>query len=504
MIPVKWLEVKQAIDIIGQGGEGNPDVTDITFDSRLVTPGAVFVAIPGFKAHGDSFILAALKKGSAAVVSENPHPELTVPWIQVSDPRLALGLLGKTLWNVDFQKITMVGVTGTNGKTTTASLYHTLFRVLHGLQYSWMFGTIAYSLGKTMIDAPHTTPEASDILRYIGTAQQRPKAVSMEVSSHALTLHRVAGFLFDIAVWTNLTQDHLDFHGTMEAYYTAKKKLFTAHMKKDGIAVVNSDDAWGQRLIKELDGIAVVTYGRSEQATVRVVDAACTWTQTEVGLVYRNKEMRFKSCLAGAFNVYNMAALIAGALAKGISQKEIQDSLQVMHAVAGRMERIPVPFDFPVVVDYAHTPDALVNMLTTARNLTKGRLICVFGCGGDRDKTKRPLMAEAVARCSDEAIVTSDNPRTERPEKILEEITQGIPLDFPHMVIADRREAIRMALTMGTEGDCVVIAGKGHETYQEIKGKRYHFDDREVVRELSRELKAGTQKQSSKGRERKP
>jgi len=476
--------------IVATGGSGNPDIADISCDSRTVGKGDLFVAIPGTKMQGDAFIADAVGRGAAAVVSGNKPDNVTVPWVQIENPRRALGLLGKTLWQVNVDAMQLVGITGTNGKTTTAHLYKKLFEQRFGAERVWMFGTIDYQLGTVTMAASHTTPESIDLFRLIGKAGARPpKAVVMEVSSHSLALDRVGGLVFDVAVFTNLTQDHLDFHQTMENYYQAKKRLFTDFLKKDGCCVVNIDDPYGKRLAVEIGGRRCATFGKSADADVRIVDAECSWDGTTIELDARGKRLRIASALRGFFNVYNMTGLYAGAVALSFDEKVIERAFASVETVQGRMDRVMLDAPFSVIVDYAHSPDALVNILQTSRPLTKGKLICVFGCGGDRDRTKRPLMGKAVADFSDEAVVTSDNPRSERPESIIEEIIAGMPLDFPHRVIADRRQAVRKAMEIARAGDCVVIAGKGHETYQEIKGVRYPFNDRDMAVEMYKAIK---------------
>jgi UDP-N-acetylmuramoyl-L-alanyl-D-glutamate--2,6-diaminopimelate ligase len=485
---MKWQELINSVETEKQGGNSNPEITDIAYDSRSVIPGAAFFAIPGYKEDGSWYIDDAINNGAVAVVSEKEQKDCTVPWIQVAEPRRLLSAFALKLWDIRFENIVTVGITGTNGKTTTVGLYHNLFQNMYGNTDSWMFSTVVYNLGNKTVNATKTTPEASDLLRFIKESDYTPKAITMEVSSHALELHRVDGFMFDIVVWTNLTQDHLDFHGDMNSYYEAKKKLFINNQKDTGITVINIDDKWGQKLFAELSDTEKVTYGFSDSADVKVVNSSCTWSGTKIAVQSNNDRMHFMSSLVGEFNIYNMAALIAGALALGISEEVIRKSFDSMPVMQGRMERVKISADFSVVVDYAHTPDALKNVLTTARNLTNGKLICVFGCGGDRDKVKRPLMAEAVVANCDEMIVTTDNPRTESPKQIIDDILEGVPLDFPYSVIVDRREAIKKALQIGEDHDCIVIAGKGHETYQEVNGIRHHFDDREVVLELSKEM----------------
>ncbi len=461
------------------GGSGDPVVSDVVYDSRNVKPGALYVAVPGAKVHGDTFIESAIKNGAVAVISENAQSEkLSTPWAVVPDVRSIIGKLGLALWGINLKDIMTVGVTGTNGKTTTASLFKRLFDRVYGKEYSWLFGTIENVLGNESAGASHTTPEAVDIFRFINNAKVKPRSLAMEVSSHALSLKRIAGLEFGVAVWTNLTQDHLDFHKSMDKYYEAKKLLFTGYIKRGGRGVVNIDDEYGRRLCSELRSVNILTYGRSGDADVRIGGWKCDWSGTSVDIEYNGAYLAFASPLRGFFNVYNITAMIAGAFALGIDTATIKETLESMPIVSGRMDIVDIKAPFTVVVDYAHTPDALVNVLKTCKELTSGKVICVFGCGGDRDKTKRPLMGKAVVENCDEAVVTSDNPRSEEPEAIIKDILEGMPPMFPYSVTPDRRKAIKYALDSAQPNDCVVIAGKGHETYQEIKGKRDHFDDR--------------------------
>ncbi|MBN1980311.1 MAG: UDP-N-acetylmuramoyl-L-alanyl-D-glutamate--2,6-diaminopimelate ligase [Chitinivibrionales bacterium] len=485
-----WNELIENVAIVKRGGSpDDPPVTDVVYDSRTVKPGAVFVAITGFANDGNRFINDAIAQGAVAVVSQQELQQQHFPWIQVTDCRTMVAQLGCKLWNISCDPLMMVAVTGTNGKTTTATLFHNFFNTILPAHKAWLYSTIVYKLGEKILDAGRTTPEAVDVYRAIAAASDKPQAIVMEVSSHSLALRRVEGFHYDLVVWTNLTQDHLDFHTTMDAYYEAKRKLFFEHLKSTGAAVINIDDPWGRKLLRQLPAtVQRLSYGSTEDADVRIIGSSCMIDHIDVTLQYRDQQMLFHSCLTGDFNVYNVTAFITGCWAKGYATEAIAASLAVMQPVAGRMERVCTGAGFAIFVDYAHTPDALVNILTTVRKLTKRNLVCVFGCGGNRDKTKRPLMAQAVSQLCDEAIVTSDNPRMEKPFTIIQDIVAGMPLDFPHTVIEDRREAIKKALLIGQPGDCIVIAGKGHETYQEIGTKRHHFDDREVVEQLCREL----------------
>lgn len=475
---------RSALQVIDRSGEADPEILDICYDSRKAGPASLFVSIPGTRLDGDLFIADALSRGAAAVISEKLHPGLAVPCIKSVNLRSSLGKLGAALWEVDFSGMICVGITGTNGKTTTAHLYEQLLCQRIPSEQIWMFGTVDFHLGGKRIPASHTTPEALDILRWIGESEHRPSGLVMEVSSHSLSLDRIGGLLYNTVVWTNLTQDHLDFHHDMESYYQSKKRLFTDYMVSGAPAVINIDDAWGARLAEELTGANCVTYGRNEKARVRIVSWDCDWSGCRVEIEENGSRVTFSSALKGFFNIYNMASMIAGARAMGFTDEQIQSAIDNVKTVPGRMDRVDADVPFSVVIDYAHTPDALENILKAARPLTKGRLICVFGCGGDRDRTKRPIMGRIVSENSDEAIVTSDNPRTEKPQAIIDQILDGIPLDFPHMVCTERRSAIKQALSIAREGDCVIIAGKGHENYQEINGVKHHFDDREVVMEL--------------------
>jgi UDP-N-acetylmuramoyl-L-alanyl-D-glutamate--2,6-diaminopimelate ligase len=476
-----WNELTSFLPILARGGRGNPALADVSSDSRKVAPGTLYVSIPGFKVHGDTFIKNAIDGGACAVLSENAQPECPVPWAQVAGARKCLGLASRMVFGIDLSHIRLVGITGTNGKTTTAHLLWKLLSLAPSPAEAWMFGTIKYFAGAKTAEAHNTTPEAAEIFRDLWQAKTKPGAIVMEVSSHSLALNRVTGLEYDCALFTNLTQDHLDFHETMENYYQAKKLLFTSFLKPSGGAVINIDDPWGSRLAHELAGRRVVTFGKSESADVRIQDWECGWDTTNITLSVAGTPCKFSSKLAGFFNVYNMTMLVAGAHSLGIGMDNVRRCFEAIKTVPGRMDRVPIEAGFSVFVDYAHTPDALENVLATAKELTKGRLICVFGCGGDRDKTKRPLMAQAVARNADEAIVTSDNPRSEDPRFVVRDVLTGMPLDFPHTAIIDRREAIQKALSLAGAGDCVIVAGKGHEDYQEIKGVRHHFDDKEEI-----------------------
>ncbi len=476
-----WNDLLARMPVESRGGDGNPALTDVTCDSRVVTPGSLYVSIPGFAVHGDAFIRQAIGNGACAVLSENDQEGCGVAWAKTAQTRKCLGLASRLVYNIDLSRITCVGVTGTNGKTTTVHLLKMLLSQKYAADDVWMFGTIRYYANGKSAPAHNTTPEAAEIFRAIHDAHRKPSAIVMEVSSHSLALERVAGMAYDCALFTNLTQDHLDFHKTMEEYFKAKKALFALYLKDRGKAVINIDDEYGKRLASELPRSQMVTFGKADAADIRIVKTLCEWNSTTINVTVAGAPYTFTSQLAGCFNAYNMAALCAGAYALGLDMDAVAGTFAAIDTVPGRMEKVALDAPYSVFVDYAHTPDALENVLSTSAKLTRGRLICEFGCGGDRDRKKRPLMAEAVAHHADEAVVTSDNPRSERPETIIDEICAGMPLDFPYQIIVDRKEAIREALSHARPGDCIVIAGKGHEDYQEIKGVRHHFDDKEEV-----------------------
>jgi UDP-N-acetylmuramoyl-L-alanyl-D-glutamate--2,6-diaminopimelate ligase len=370
-----WNDLTKQLDVRLSGGGQNPLLTSVTCDSRTAGPGSLYVSIPGFKAHGDTFIKSAVDKGASAVLSENPQPACPVAWAQVASARRALGLASRAVYGIDMAKIRSVGVTGTNGKTTTAHLLQALLQLVDGKDAVWMFGTIKYYEAGRTAAAHNTTPEAAEIFRDIAAAEKKPKAIVMEVSSHSLALHRVAGLEFDCALFTNLTQDHLDFHVSMEEYYQAKKMLFTDYLKPGGKAVINTDDPYGARLAKELAEQPVVTFGRSESADVRIVDWQCGWGATTVTLGMNGRREILTSKLAGFFNVYNMTALAAAAHALGIGMDTVQRCCEAVETVPGRMDRVPLDAPYSVFVDYAHTPDALVNVLSTVKKIGAGRLI---------------------------------------------------------------------------------------------------------------------------------
>jgi len=468
-------------------GDLDQDVTGVFVDSRQVVPGAVFVAVRGSDVDGQDFIEDALKNGAVAIVSEvapaaNGDP--SVCWAHVADARSAVAALA-CAWNEQpSASMKMVGITGTNGKTTTAFLVHSI------MQKVWtragLLGTVQVDDGETVSVATHTTPgpiELQSILRTM--ADNDCRGVAMEISSHALEQKRTDGLQLDAAVFTNFTQDHLDYHRTMESYYDAKRRLFVLLETQDGdkktTAVINLDDPTGQRLADEFEGLLhMITYGHGVHVDLRIGREKQTVRGTEFDIKYKERDYLVRTPYIGRFNVDNCVAAIASAIAVGIKPRDAIRALADAPQVPGRMEKVGVRDGASVFVDYAHTPDALANACAALKELNPRRLITVFGCGGDRDRTKRPLMGQAATEGSDLCIVTSDNPRSEDPKAIIKDIEKGMEGKRFHS-IPDRMLAIQVAVNTSENGDIVLIAGKGHETYQEIAGEQIDFDDRRAA-----------------------
>lgn len=463
-------------------GSIDSEVTGICYDSRRVTPGMLFVAIPGQRTDGHQFIQNAIERGALAIVYEQngflPHRAAK---IKVEDARQALAQLSAAFYRRPSQQLKMIGVTGTNGKTTVA------FMIKHILESAGhktgLLGTIRYEIGERMIPAQRTTPEALEIQQMLAQmVRANCEACVMEVSSHALEQKRVWGIEYDVVIFTNLTQDHLDYHGSMEAYYEAKKKLFTQWFPQDKskTAVINIDDAFGQRLATEADVRVKVDYSLGGEAQIRAGQIQLAGEGTRMQVQVAGASFPCQLPLIGRHNVYNALAAVGAAHALRVSAPDIQSALAGMPAVPGRLERIRGRQPFNVVVDYAHTDDALRNVLTTLREITRGRLLLAFGCGGNRDAGKRPRMGEAAARLADYSLITSDNPRKESAAAIAAAIEAGYRSVRGEAcrIELDRRRAIDEIIRMAQPGDTVLIAGKGHETYQEFEDTIVPFDDR--------------------------
>jgi UDP-N-acetylmuramoyl-L-alanyl-D-glutamate--2,6-diaminopimelate ligase len=485
----------EGADVRPVAGSLDIDVGGVAIDSRRVVPGDVFFALAGHRTDGRRHVEQAIARGARAVVADGPVDAPGATVLDAPNPRRVLARAAARLAGDPSAHMVFVGVTGTNGKTTTTHLLEGIWRAAGHVP--GVIGTIAYRFAGESRPAPLTTPEAHEIQALL--AEMRRAGVThavMEASSIAIAQDRTAALAFDAAVFTNLTLDHLDFHGDMDAYYAAKARLFTDLLpgggKPDPVAVVNLDDASGRRLAAAIR-VRCVPFGRGADAAVRLVDVVSALDGTRGVLVLGARRLPFTSPLVGAPHCENIAAAAAVAWATGVDPDAIAAGIAATAPPAGRVERIAGP-GFTVVVDYAHTPDALERVLDALRPLTPGALITVFGCGGDRDRTKRPIMGEAAARRSDVVILTSDNPRTEDPTAILADIEPGVrrggmaalaaarPGARGYVVEADRPRAIDMAIALARPGDLVVVAGKGHEDYQIIGSVKHHLDDREEVR----------------------
>ncbi len=462
------------------------EVERVANDSRRVRPGDLFVALRGAKFDGLAHVPEAVARGAVAVVSDRPAPEgVTVPWVRVEAPRRALALLAARVHGHPAERLVLAAVTGTNGKTSTTTLVEAILARRYG--QAGLLATTVYRTPRRQLEAGRTTPEAPLIQELLAelVADGVP-AAAIEVSSHALMLDRVEGCRFDAAVFTNLTRDHLDFHGTMDEYYEAKKRLF-AMRKRDGYAVINVDDLFGRRLLAEV-APPLASYSPSgAPADFRAEAIRCDLSGTFFEVAHAGGRFAVASPLLGRFQVGNLLAAAAAGACLGVPEYDIAAAMAGVANVPGRLERVQAGQSYPILVDYAHTPDALERLLAAVRELTDKKIILVFGCGGDRDRGKRAPMGEIAGRLSDIAIATSDNPRSEEPEAILREVEAGLVASgaTKYLKVVDRRGAIRAGVELANPGTVLVIAGKGHETTQSIGGAELPFDDRKVAAELA-------------------
>lgn len=455
-------------------GDPHTEIREVSFDSRAVTAGALFFCVPGATTDGHGHARAAIRAGAAALVVER-WLDLEIPQVRVRSVRAAMGPMSSVVFDEPSRSLVVVGITGTNGKTTVV---HLLDAVLGAAGHrTGVLGTVGAHVGEESVTLTRTTPEAPDLVRLLARMRDTGiTAVAMEVSSHALDLGRVGGVRFDAAVFTNLSQDHLDHHGTMEEYFAAKASLFTP--ERADHAVVNIDDPWGRRLLDV--AIPLTTFGDDAVADVRADDVHAT----REGLSFRVDGSGFTSPLRGAFNVSNCLATIAACRVLGVDDADVRRGLASAGQVPGRMEPVDAGQDFLVVVDYAHTPDSIRTVLAAARPLATGRVIVVFGCGGDRDRAKRSPMGAAATEGADLTVITTDNPRSEDPAAIIDDVERGaVEGGGDYVIEADRRTAIRRALREARSGDIVIVAGRGHEPVQEVGDRLLPFDDRVVVRE---------------------
>ena len=482
---MKLRELLKNITVLAHTADLETDISAICYDSRKAEPGCLFVAVGGFATDGNRFIPMALEKGAAAVVTAK-KPEGEIPYILVESDRLALALLGCNFYGNPAASMTMIGITGTNGKTSSTLLLKQVLEKTQGAKVG-LIGTMANMIGQEVIPTERTTPESLDLQALF--ARMRDSGcthVVMEVSSHAITLERIGGVRFDVAAFTNLTEDHLDFHKTMDAYCDAKAELF----RRCDRAVVNADDSYAGRILSAA-ACPVLTTSVTTKEGLHAEDVALHAEGISFTAVCGEERERVTLPIPGKFTVYNALTVLGVARQLGISLHESAEALKSAEGVKGRVEVVPTPgTPYSVLIDYAHTPDALENVLRTVRDFCKGRLISVFGCGGDRDPMKRPIMGKIGVELSDIAIITSDNPRTEAPMAIIQDILKGVNQESgEYIVMEDRRGAIRYAMDIAEKNDIIVLAGKGHETYQDIDGQKHHLDEREEVAAHLKELR---------------
>lgn len=474
---MKLRELLNGIEVLGATADLDMEIEAVAYDSRKVAPGALFVAISGFASDGNRFIPMAMEKGAAAVVTAK-EPEGEVPYVLVASDRLALAMIGCNFYGHPAKSMTLIGVTGTNGKTSTTWILKQVLERITG-QKAGLIGTMENRIGDEVVPTDRTTPESFELQGLFARMRDAGcRYAIMEVSSHAIALDRVGGVHFDVAAFTNLTEDHLDFHKTMEAYCDTKAELFA----RCDAAVLNADDAWAGRIARKADCPVVMTSGKSEiglyAKDVQMLPDGIRFTAVSDG-----KETPIALGVPGRFTVYNVLTVLGIVKALGLELTDAAAALADVQGVKGRIEVVPTPGKpYTVLIDYAHTPDGLDNVLRSVRDFCKGRLIAVFGCGGDRDPIKRPIMGRIGVELSDIAIITSDNPRTEDPGAIIRDIEKGVEgMAGTYLIIENRRKAIQYALDIGKKDDIIILAGKGHETYQEINGVKHHFDEREEI-----------------------
>ena len=481
---MKLRELLHEIRVLECTADLELDIPNVYYDSRKVTEGSLFVAISGFAADGNRFIPMAMQKGAAVVVTAK-KPEQDIPCVLVENDRLALAMLGINFYGHPVEDMTLIGVTGTNGKTSSTLLLKQVLETCLNAKVG-LIGTMENLIGDEVIPTERTTPESFELQGLFARMRDAGCThVVMEVSSHAITLDRVGGVHFDVAAFTNLTEDHLDFHKTMDAYCDAKAELFARCDK----AVINVDDNYAHRMLAKAACPTLRT--SAYDGDLYAKDVYMHAEGVAFTAVCGEEIAEVKLPIPGKFTVYNALTVIGIAKQLGISLAQCAKALETARGVKGRIEVVPTPeTDYSVLIDYAHTPDGLENVLTSVKDFCNGRLIAVFGCGGDRDPMKRPIMGEIGVKCADIAIITSDNPRTEDPDAIIEDILKGVKPEYGYYkVVSDRRAAIRYAMDIAEKDDIIVLAGKGHETYQEINGVKYHLDEREEVAAHLEELR---------------
>ncbi len=471
--PDQWISTDNIDDII---------IKKISYNSKEVEKNSLFVAIKGYKTDGHQYLKNAQEQGASAAIVETKDPSIDMPQIVVNNSREMMAHLAERFYSPEVKMMRLAGITGTNGKTTTSYLVRSVFESA-GLK-SGLIGTIHYLIGDKKIQAWNTTPESVDLFRMIYEMSQKgQKGCVLEASSHGLALHRLDRLELDLAIFTNLSQDHLDFHQNFEEYFLAKKQLFS-HLKPGARAVINKDDSYGKRLISEIN-LDIIDFSIREDAKIRALKSDSSIKGTEIKIETPLGQVIIKSPLIGSFNVENILAAVAAGIAMNFDLATVKSGIENVYNVPGRLEPVDVDPNKTIIVDYSHTPDALQKALMVLNPLTAKKLWVVFGCGGDRDKMKRPMMGKIAQENADRIVITSDNPRSESPAAIIQDILNGVIKKESVEIEEDRREAIYKALTESGPGDTILIAGKGHEDYQEIQGVKYPFDDRQIIRDFA-------------------
>ena len=472
-------ELLEGLEVTETQGNIGVKISGIAFNSNEVKPGYVFVCIEGFKADGHDFAADALEKGAVAIVAQKKIQDVAATMVIVPNTRLALAKIAAIYYGHPYKEFTLMGVTGTNGKTTTTYLVKTILENCG--QKVGLVGTNQNMIGDEIIPSHHTTPDSLELMElFRKMADEKVDTVIMEVSSHSLALDRVAALRFEVSAFTNVTQEHLDFHETMENYINAKSMLF----KKCRKAVLNSDDDAYEKIAGNCN-CDIMNYGCENAADLKAMNVVYKSNGVEFDISYKGEKERVNLAIPGRFSVYNALTAAGCCLAAGQSLSQVVEGLGVARGIKGRIEVVETNTDYTVIIDYAHTPDGLLNILNTIRGFAKGRIVTLFGCGGDRDKTKRPKMGRIAGELSDFCVVTSDNPRTEDPRAIINDVLAGISeTDCEYVVVENRFEAIEFALDNAKTDDIILLAGKGHETYQILKDRTIVFDEREIVQKL--------------------
>ena len=474
---MKLGELLRNLDVLDASAAMDMEIGGVSYDSRKTQPGDLFVAIRGFESDGHKFIPAAMARGAAAVLCEEAPSDGT-PYVRVADCRKGLAYVSREFFGDPAKEMTLIGITGTSGKTTSSYLIKHMLEMKLDAKVG-LIGTNGNMIGSECLHSDHTTPESYELHKlFRRMADEGCTHVVMEVSSHALALERVAGIEYDVGVYTNLSQDHLDLHGTMEEYAAAKRLLF----RQCKLGCLNADDKWTVFMLNGATCKAMTFSAESDSADLTAKDIRLSAAGVRFAAVYKDELALTRLAIPGNFSVHNALGAIAVGLSLGISLADCCDAMASAKGVKGRVEVVPTDGDYSIIIDYSHKPGALETVLQTLRPVVKGRLVCLFGCGGDRDKVKRPIMGAIAADNSDFVIVTSDNPRTEEPEEIIREIVAGMKNKrTPKKVICDREEAIHWAIDNARPGDVILLAGKGHEDYQVVGHEKRHMDEREIV-----------------------